>query len=224
MAILLTVLGSRTFTSPAKNGSGESHGIPTGDRRRPPFGYNRHLHPPAGRPLNGRRHAAVAGAVVRRPVPPATERNWGPEAFCFKMFKETKKFIGKSLQPARPVHHLSSKQVCLNTCFLFSSLTSAIELSFETELPGNTEVCLQSNTDQLSEMTEVKILTQAVMPCQPKQHASEEKKERIKYSRDFLLQLSSVSVSKKKPEFLPDHPIVLKNPEKSNPFIAMCKK
>lgn len=26
------------------------------------------------------------------------------------MLKETKKFIGKSLQPARPVRHLSSKQ------------------------------------------------------------------------------------------------------------------
>ncbi|KAK4827616.1 hypothetical protein QYF61_019541, partial [Mycteria americana] len=58
-------------------------------------------------------------------------------------------------------------------------------------------------------MTEVKILTQTMMPCQPKQHESEAKKERIKYSRDFLLKLSSVSLSQKKPEFLPDHPIVL---------------
>ncbi|XP_010560312.1 PREDICTED: uncharacterized protein C8orf88 homolog [Haliaeetus leucocephalus] len=74
------------------------------------------------------------------------------------MLKETKKFIGKSLQPARPVHHLSSKQ------------------------------------------------------------------ERIKYSRDFLLKLSSVSLSQKKPEFLPDHPIVLEKPEKSNPSIDICKK
>lgn len=36
--------------------------------------------------------------------------------------------------------------------------------------------------------------------------------ERIKYSRDFLLKLSSVSLSQKKPEFLPDHPIVLEKP------------
>ncbi|KFO91424.1 hypothetical protein N320_12985, partial [Buceros rhinoceros silvestris] len=36
--------------------------------------------------------------------------------------------------------------------------------------------------------------------------------ERIKYSRDFLLKLSSVSVSQKKPEFLPDDPIVLEKP------------
>ncbi|XP_075603204.1 uncharacterized protein C8orf88 homolog [Balearica regulorum gibbericeps] len=129
------------------------------------------------------------------------------------MLKETKKFIGKSLQPARPVHHLSSKQV------------SSIALNFQTELPSsNTEVCLQNKVDWLSEMTEVKILTQNMMPCQPKQHESEAKKERIKYSRDFLLKLSSVSLSQKKPEFLPDHPIVLEKPEKSNPFIDICKK
>ncbi|KAM7124057.1 uncharacterized protein C8orf88 homolog [Ciconia maguari] len=129
------------------------------------------------------------------------------------MLKETKKFIGKSLQPARPVHHLSSKQAA-----------SAIALNFQTELPSNAEVCLQSKVDWLSEMTEVKILTQTMMPCQPKQHESEAKKERIKYSRDFLLQLSSVSLSQKKPEFLPDHPIVLEKPEKSNPFTDICKK
>ncbi|XP_074879675.1 type 2 phosphatidylinositol 4,5-bisphosphate 4-phosphatase isoform X2 [Buteo buteo] len=76
----------------------------------------------------------------------------------------------------------------------------------------------------LSEMTEVKILTQTMMSCQPKQHESEAKKERIKYSRDFLLKLSSVSLSQKKPEFLPDHPIVLEKPEKSNPSIDICKK
>ncbi|KFO57240.1 hypothetical protein N302_07856, partial [Corvus brachyrhynchos] len=36
--------------------------------------------------------------------------------------------------------------------------------------------------------------------------------ERIQYSRDFLLKLSNVSLSQKKPEFLPDHPIVLEKP------------
>ncbi|KGL80757.1 hypothetical protein N309_01131, partial [Tinamus guttatus] len=36
--------------------------------------------------------------------------------------------------------------------------------------------------------------------------------ERIKYSRDFLLKLSNVSLSQEKPKFLPDHPIVLEKP------------
>uniref|UniRef100_A0A8C4XUX3 Chromosome 8 open reading frame 88 n=1 Tax=Falco tinnunculus TaxID=100819 RepID=A0A8C4XUX3_FALTI len=128
------------------------------------------------------------------------------------MLAETKTFIGKSLQPARPVRHLPSKQA------------SAIAFNIQTELPSNTEACLQSKVDRLSDMTEVKILTQTVMPHQPNQHESEAKKERIKYSRDFLLKLSSVSLSLKKPKFLPDHPIVLEKPEKSNPFTDMCKK
>uniref|UniRef100_A0A8C4VJ20 Chromosome 8 open reading frame 88 n=1 Tax=Gopherus evgoodei TaxID=1825980 RepID=A0A8C4VJ20_9SAUR len=64
---------------------------------------------------------------------------------------DTKKLIGKSLQPARPARHLSSQHAAL----------------------------------QISQ---------------------------IKYSRDFLLKLSSVSLSQKKPEFLPDHPIVLEKP------------
>ncbi|XP_054241244.1 uncharacterized protein C8orf88 homolog, partial [Indicator indicator] len=128
----------------------------------------------------------------------------------FKMLKKTRKFIGKSLQPARPVHHLPSKQ--------------AIALDFPTELPSSTEVCLPSKADRSSETTEVKNLTETMMACQPNQHESEEKKGRIKYSRDFLLKLSSASLSQKKPEFLSDHPIILEKPEKRNPFIDMCKK
>nr|KAF6326146.1 hypothetical protein mPipKuh1_001900 [Pipistrellus kuhlii] len=42
--------------------------------------------------------------------------------------------------------------------------------------------------------------------------------ERIKYSRDFLLKLSSVSICRKKPDFLPDHPIVLQKPENNQSF------
>ncbi|KAB0363264.1 hypothetical protein FD754_007420 [Muntiacus muntjak] len=37
----------------------------------------------------------------------------------------------------------------------------------------------------------------------------------IKYSRDFLLKLSSVSICRKKPDFLPDHPIILQKPHQS---------
>ncbi|XP_064559656.1 uncharacterized protein C8orf88 homolog isoform X2 [Zonotrichia leucophrys gambelii] len=82
----------------------------------------------------------------------------------FQNVTEAKKFIGKSLQPARPVHQLSSKQA------------SPIALNIRTELPSSTEVCLQSKVNWSSEMTEVKILTQTMMLCQPKQHESGEKK------------------------------------------------
>uniref|UniRef100_A0A8C3LZS5 Chromosome 8 open reading frame 88 n=1 Tax=Chrysolophus pictus TaxID=9089 RepID=A0A8C3LZS5_CHRPC len=125
------------------------------------------------------------------------------------MLKGAQQFVGKSLQPALPVSHLSSKQA------------SEVAFNFQTELPNNAQVCLQS--DWLSEVTEMKILTQNTVPLQPKQEL-DAKKERIKYSRDFLLELSSVSLSQKKPEFLPDHPIVLEKPENSNPFVDICKK
>ncbi|XP_061574335.1 uncharacterized protein C8orf88 homolog [Cololabis saira] len=36
-----------------------------------------------------------------------------------------------------------------------------------------------------------------------------EKKARLSYTRDFLIGLASCSEAKKKPEYLPDHPIVL---------------
>ncbi|XP_033837564.1 uncharacterized protein C8orf88 homolog [Periophthalmus magnuspinnatus] len=39
----------------------------------------------------------------------------------------------------------------------------------------------------------------------------EKKEERITYSRDFLISLASCPESRKRPEFLPKHPIVLSN-------------
>lgn len=33
--------------------------------------------------------------------------------------------------------------------------------------------------------------------------------ERISYSRDFLIKLANSPMAKKKPDFLPDHPVVL---------------
>ncbi|NP_001094418.2 uncharacterized protein C8orf88 homolog [Danio rerio] len=37
------------------------------------------------------------------------------------------------------------------------------------------------------------------------------KVERICYTRDFLVKMANSPMSKEKPEFLPDHPVVLKN-------------
>ncbi|KAM9807043.1 uncharacterized protein C8orf88 homolog [Syngnathus typhle] len=42
----------------------------------------------------------------------------------------------------------------------------------------------------------------------------DEKKERLSYSRDFLIGLASCPAAKMRPEFLPDHPIVLPNARK----------
>ncbi|XP_075776526.1 uncharacterized protein C8orf88 isoform X2 [Pelodiscus sinensis] len=114
---------------------------------------------------------------------------------------DTKKLIGKSLQPARPARHLSSQHA------------STVTFNFQTEFPCSTQVCLHSEVSWWYKATGMQVLNQTVLPSQPEWQESETKKERIKYSRDFLLKLSRVSLSQKKPEFLPDHPIVLEKSE-----------
>uniref|UniRef100_A0A8C8RRQ7 Chromosome 8 open reading frame 88 n=1 Tax=Pelusios castaneus TaxID=367368 RepID=A0A8C8RRQ7_9SAUR len=114
---------------------------------------------------------------------------------------ETKKLIGKSLQPARPVRHLSSQHDTTTT------------FNFQDELPCNTPVLLHSEVNWWYMATGMQALNQTMIPSQPEWQETENKKERIKYTRDFLLKLSRVSLSQKKPEFLPDHPIVLEKPE-----------
>ncbi|XP_038248530.1 uncharacterized protein C8orf88 homolog isoform X2 [Dermochelys coriacea] len=116
---------------------------------------------------------------------------------------DTKKLIGKSLQPARPARHLSSQHA------------STITFNFQAEFPCSTQVCLHSGVSWWYEATGMQALNQTVIPSPLEWRESETKKERIKYSRDFLLKLSSVSLSQKKPEFLPDHPVVLEKPEKT---------
>ncbi|XP_071078285.1 uncharacterized protein C8orf88 homolog [Desmodus rotundus] len=115
---------------------------------------------------------------------------------------ETKKLIGKSLRPARPVRHLTSAS---GTVFPFN---------FQNDYPCNTQY-LQSGVSR-SKMNGMQTFSQGLNDQQ--QHPSPVKKERIKYSRDFLLKLSSVSICRKKPDFLPDHPIVLEKPENNKGF------
>ncbi|XP_023557136.1 uncharacterized protein C8orf88 homolog isoform X1 [Octodon degus] len=116
---------------------------------------------------------------------------------------ETKKLIGKSLQPARPVHHLTS-----------SSAGAVLPFNFQSEYPCNTQ-CLQSGISKCK-VNGKQAFSQGLNEEQ--QHQSPVKKERIKYSRDFLLKLSSVSICRKKPDFLPDHPIVLQTLETNQSF------
>ncbi|XP_054451668.1 uncharacterized protein C8orf88 homolog [Pteronotus mesoamericanus] len=113
---------------------------------------------------------------------------------------ESKKLIGKSLRPARPVRHLTSSS---GTVFPFN---------FQNEHPCNTQY-LQRGVSRMNGM-------QAFSQClnDQQQHQSPVKKERIKYSREFLLKLSSVSICRKKPDFLPDHPVVLQKPVISPQF------
>uniref|UniRef100_A0A671FHN8 Chromosome 8 open reading frame 88 n=1 Tax=Rhinolophus ferrumequinum TaxID=59479 RepID=A0A671FHN8_RHIFE len=121
-----------------------------------------------------------------------------PTVWNLKVFviMETKKLIGKPLQPARPARHLTSPP---GVVFPFD---------FQNEYPCNTQY-LQSGGSRCK-TNGMQTFAQGLNDQQ--QHQSPVKKERIKYSRDFLLKLSSVSICRKKPDFLPDHPIVLQKP------------
>ncbi|XP_044101275.1 uncharacterized protein C8orf88 homolog isoform X1 [Neovison vison] len=116
---------------------------------------------------------------------------------------ETKKLIGKPLQPARPVRHLTSPP------------GAVFPFTFQNEYSCNTQ-CLQSGVSRCK-TNGMQAFSQGHNEQQ--QHQSPVKKERIKYSRDFLLKLSSVSICRKKPDFLPDHPIVLQKPVSSFPIL-----
>uniref|UniRef100_A0A8D0QV01 Uncharacterized protein n=2 Tax=Sus scrofa TaxID=9823 RepID=A0A8D0QV01_PIG len=130
---------------------------------------------------------------------------------------ETKKLIGKPLQPARPVRHLTSPP------------GAVFPFNFQNEYTCNTQ-CLQSGVsracvsllnfclDDLSIACKTNGMQAFSQGLNEQQHQSSVKKERIKYSRDFLLKLSSVSICRKKPDFLPDHPIVLQKPENNQSF------
>ncbi|XP_056141634.1 uncharacterized protein C8orf88 homolog [Lampris incognitus] len=47
---------------------------------------------------------------------------------------------------------------------------------------------------------------------------NKQKKGKICYTRDFLIGLASCPVAKRKPEFLPEHPIVLENARDPGPL------
>ncbi|XP_053102309.1 uncharacterized protein C8orf88 homolog isoform X2 [Hemicordylus capensis] len=117
---------------------------------------------------------------------------------------ETKRMIGKSLQPARPARHLSPHASV--------STVSATTFSFQAKLPCSTPVCLHNEINWMCKSNGMLVLNETLVPSLSEHHKPEVTKERITYSRDVLLKLSEVSLAQKKPEFLPDHPIVLEKP------------
>ncbi|XP_078541718.1 uncharacterized protein C8orf88 homolog isoform X3 [Lissotriton helveticus] len=116
---------------------------------------------------------------------------------------ENKKMIRKPLQPARPLRRLSP-----------TSSTSTFTVNFNTEFPCSCPLSLPTeanwwwncnNSDYSADNEDMN----------SNKLQDPDSKERITYSRDFLMKLSSLSISRKKPDFLPDHPIVLQDPIKA---------
>ncbi|XP_054841870.1 uncharacterized protein C8orf88 homolog [Eublepharis macularius] len=112
---------------------------------------------------------------------------------------ERKRMIGKRLQPARPARHLSSDTSV--------PLVSATTFSFQGQFSSNAS--LQNEIGWMCKSNGKQVLNETLVSCLSEQRKPEVPKERITYSRDFLLKLSVVSLAQKKPEFLPDHPVVL---------------
>ncbi|KAK9403169.1 putative protein C8orf88 like [Crotalus adamanteus] len=78
---------------------------------------------------------------------------------------------------------------------------------------SNASVFLHNEISSICKSNGMLVLNDNMIPSLSVQHKNEVTKERITYSRDFLLKLSGVSLAQKKPEFLPDHPIVLEKPK-----------
>ncbi|XP_060725264.1 uncharacterized protein C8orf88 homolog isoform X2 [Tachysurus vachellii] len=91
----------------------------------------------------------------------------------------------RNLEPARPLRRLNSHQVVTQVV--------AEPLENPRERPVNT-----IRVEHFNET--LKLNSQRNAP---------EKPERISYSRNFLIKLANAPMAKKKPDFLPDHPVVL---------------
>lgn len=98
---------------------------------------------------------------------------------------DVSKRIIRNLEPARPLRRLNINQV---------------PQSYAEVKP----VEKPDNIIKVEHFYEILHL-QSTSP-QPKKKA-----HRICYTRDFLIKLASCPMAKKKPEFLPEHPIVLEN-------------
>ncbi|KAG9276063.1 hypothetical protein AMEX_G8320 [Astyanax mexicanus] len=105
----------------------------------------------------------------------------------------------RNLEPARPLRRLNVNEDGLDL--------PALHEHFEPEMDEAAEPYKNSggknsvNTVTVEQFYEILNLhNQSQAPA---------KTERISYSRDFLIKLASSPMAKKKPDFLPEHPVVL---------------
>ncbi|XP_044151379.1 uncharacterized protein C8orf88 homolog isoform X2 [Bufo gargarizans] len=126
---------------------------------------------------------------------------------------EVRRLIRKPLQPARPIRRC----VPDNGAVLMVNLQARFS-----------DHCRDSVKDRCNlwcSIEKLHVLEDPVTEKLSGKPAVNNKKDRITYSRDFLMQLSNVSVSKQKPKYLPDLPITLHHPISSlhcalDPFVS----
>ncbi|KAF7708443.1 uncharacterized protein C8orf88 homolog [Silurus meridionalis] len=92
----------------------------------------------------------------------------------------------RNLKPARPLRRLNCNQVVQTN-------VEAEPVKMGTENPLN-HIIIENCIEVL------KLSSQSLAPA---------KSERISYSRDFLISLANSPMAKKRPDYLPSHPVVL---------------
>ncbi|XP_072007664.1 uncharacterized protein C8orf88 homolog isoform X8 [Engystomops pustulosus] len=111
---------------------------------------------------------------------------------------EDRRFLRKPLQPARPIRRTLPDT---GTKFMVN-----IQAKF-------TDNYRDSNCNLLCAIGNNHHVFKDLVPEKPTEEPSvNTNKDRITYSRDLLLQLSNLSVSKQKPKYLPDLPIIRQHP------------
>ncbi|XP_052000299.1 uncharacterized protein C8orf88 homolog isoform X2 [Xyrauchen texanus] len=106
---------------------------------------------------------------------------------------DVSKRIMRNLEPARPLRRLNINQ----------DVSPIVPQSNAEIKPVTKRVEKPDNNIKVEQLFEILNLQSG--STQPK------KKERICYTRDFLVKMASCPAAKKKPEFLPEHPVVLEN-------------
>ncbi|KAM4689503.1 uncharacterized protein C8orf88 homolog [Discoglossus pictus] len=132
---------------------------------------------------------------------------------------DKKKLIRKSLQPARPIRRCSGENA------------PVFMVNFRAEFTGCFSKDVQDQVHLWNTFNKLHgALVDSVLPNQATNQKVDSRFEpsspfinghlctgRITYTRDSLIQLSGLSVSRQKPQYLPDLPVVLEKPLSNRP-------
>lgn len=113
---------------------------------------------------------------------------------------EVRRLIRKPLQPARPIRRT------------IPGNGAVLMVNFQAKF---TDHCRDRLKDHYDVWCSIGNLHDVFKDPVTEKPAVNKTKERITYTRDVLMQLSSLPVSKQKPDYLPDLPIILKHPVSS---------
>ncbi|XP_070988898.1 uncharacterized protein C8orf88 homolog isoform X1 [Oncorhynchus clarkii lewisi] len=114
--------------------------------------------------------------------------SWNPFPLDW-MEVSRRRILQKHLQPARPLRRCSTDQ---DPCFR-----------------NEPSACGQAGEKTSNSIGVEQFFEILHLHTQTPQKDSTPTKVRISYTRDFLIQLASSPIAKRKPDFLPEHPVVL---------------